>query len=306
MGWETRRNGTYYYRKTWRNGRAVSEYVGAGLLGQLRASFDDEDRAQRARQLAEHRRERAQDAQAARQLAELSAFVRQAVGEVLQACGYHQHRGTWRRRRMTTKDLVPAQKEMAEVSKDARVIIEKADALRVAALYKVIDAGKAKPEELAEFRKILEANPGTWRVFGGLSQQAEFLLMGSYQKSASTKAALQIGLDEMRREMGIDTAPALERMVIEQVCLSWLRLGLVEGQEAGAIKRGDASQIEHWNRTLSAAQRRHLRAVETLARVRRLLRPLLQVNVASAGGQQVNVASAGGQQVNVAGNVSGK
>ena len=42
-----------------------------------------------------------------------------------------------------------------------------------------------------------------------------------------------------------------------------------------------------WDRRLSVAQRCHLRACETLARIRRMGIAALQVNVA---GQQVNVA----------------
>jgi len=47
------------------------------------------------------------------------------------------------------------------------------------------------------------------------------------------------------------------------------------------------------NRRLAASQRRYLRACETLARVRKMVRttPALQVNIATAGGQQVNVAT---------------
>ena len=44
----------------------------------------------------------------------------------------------------------------------------------------------------------------------------------------------------------------------------------------------------YWDRRLNSAQQRYLRAVETLARVRRLAMVTpLQVNI---GGQQVNVA----------------
>ena len=52
------------------------------------------------------------------------------------------------------------------------------------------------------------------------------------------------------------------------------------------------SVVDFWERRLSLAERRHLRACETLARVRKLLMngPVLQVNIASQGGQQVNVA----------------
>jgi len=51
-------------------------------------------------------------------------------------------------------------------------------------------------------------------------------------------------------------------------------------------------QAHFLEKRLNAAQWRFLRAVETLARVRKIARrtPPLQVNIATQGGQQVNVA----------------
>jgi hypothetical protein len=49
--------------------------------------------------------------------------------------------------------------------------------------------------------------------------------------------------------------------------------------------------MERWERILASKEARYLKAVETLARVRRLLRLRApQLNIALAGGQQVNVA----------------
>ena len=48
----------------------------------------------------------------------------------------------------------------------------------------------------------------------------------------------------------------------------------------------DASS--HWERKLSTVQRPYLRAIETLARVRKLMGvPMVQINIAAEGGQQV-------------------
>lgn len=51
------------------------------------------------------------------------------------------------------------------------------------------------------------------------------------------------------------------------------------------------TKAEYWDNLLSSTQARFLRAIETLARVRRLARntPALQINIAHGGGRQADV-----------------
>lgn len=53
------------------------------------------------------------------------------------------------------------------------------------------------------------------------------------------------------------------------------------------------AQAEFFENMLTSAQARLLRAIETLARIRRLARttPALQINIAHDGGKQVNFQS---------------
>lgn len=99
MGWERRANGQYFYRKV-RCGRHVtSEYVGAGAEAQRIAELDNLTRIERsdarAERLAEREIERAIDIQ----LDDVIGRVQGLVSEVLVTCGYHNHRGQWRKRR---------------------------------------------------------------------------------------------------------------------------------------------------------------------------------------------------------------
>jgi hypothetical protein len=48
---------------------------------------------------------------------------------------------------------------------------------------------------------------------------------------------------------------------------------------------------QYWEKRLSAAQRRYLRACTTLARIRKMRLPAMQVNIAAEGGWHVNIAS---------------
>ncbi len=97
MGWETRGNGRYYYRKVRRGGRVVSEYIGAGPVAEALAGLDA-----LGRDAAEHDRgvwsETVQaERRRASALAEVDAMTRALTAAVLIANGCHQHRRQWRR-----------------------------------------------------------------------------------------------------------------------------------------------------------------------------------------------------------------
>jgi hypothetical protein len=99
MGWETRGNGQYYYRKVRAGGRVRSEYLGAGpwvveladVEGDARSLAEAERRAWRAEVDAERRAEAT--------LAEVDRIVRDLAAAVLIAAGCHTHRRQWRRQR---------------------------------------------------------------------------------------------------------------------------------------------------------------------------------------------------------------
>lgn len=100
MGWEHRGHaGPYYTRSRRRNGRVVREYVGRGALAEQVARQDAVARA--SREAARSARTRERDSlQAARgSLQALRAQLDSLTSAALEAAGYHQHHGQWRRRR---------------------------------------------------------------------------------------------------------------------------------------------------------------------------------------------------------------
>ena len=99
MGWETRGNGSYYYRKVRDGGRVRSEYIGAGVVAELLAEADD--RGRQRRQLEDEARRAEVDAErhTAATLAEVDRMVQDMTAAALIAAGYHTHRRQWRRQR---------------------------------------------------------------------------------------------------------------------------------------------------------------------------------------------------------------
>jgi len=100
-------------------------------------------------------------------------------------------------------------------------------------------------------------------------------------------------LAAVRHQLGYDDAPAAERLLIEQVVLSYLRLHLAEQEyDRAASDYLSIQQADQMERRLAGRQRRHLRAIETLARVRKLMgRPTVQVNIAAGPGSVQNVVA---------------
>ena len=99
MGWETRGNGSYYYRKVRTGGRVRSEYVGAGLVADMLADIDNDGRHDAQVQQQARQAEAEAERRTAAALAEVDRMVQTMTAAVLIAAGYHTHRRQWRRQR---------------------------------------------------------------------------------------------------------------------------------------------------------------------------------------------------------------
>ena len=98
-------------------------------------------------------------------------------------------------------------------------------------------------------------------------------------------------LANMRKELAGEGPSEAESLLAQHAAMCWLRLAEVELQYTSHLAKSHtfASGVYHEKR-LTLAQKRFTRACESLARVRKMARPSVQINVAAEGGQQVNVA----------------
>jgi hypothetical protein len=112
-------------------------------------------------------------------------------------------------------------------------------------------------------------------------------------KSALTREALQRRLAAMRAELAGPNASPLEGLMVERVVACWLQSYSADLSLARALKELPAKDVEQYQRRQDRAARQYLKALVSLAQVRRLLTPAVQVNLAQ---QQVNIA---GSEVHV-------
>ena len=96
-------------------------------------------------------------------------------------------------------------------------------------------------------------------------------------------------LDMLQAELEGPNPTPIERLLAERASLCWF---VVNWYEDRFTKTSDMSitQADYFQRRIHRAHQRFLSAVETLARVRKLAGPTLQLNIAR---NQVNMAGAG-------------
>ncbi len=139
---------------------------------------------------------------------------------------------------------------------------------------------------------MLHDHPALWRTYGDLASAAAQTVIDRLSPLPHLSESLKCGWKAMKDELGYLAAPPLERLLIEQVVLCWLHFYLVDLEYTAATAQSiPLDTADFWERRLSAAQSRYLRACQSLARIRKLARatPALQVNIATHGGQQVNL-----------------
>jgi len=143
---------------------------------------------------------------------------------------------------------------------------------------------------LPALRKLLQ-DPASVDHFGGnLAEQAELsLIEAAAGKNLMFREALLRKLELMRAELaGPDPTP-LERMLVGRVVACWLQVQDADVRYAQGQQGCTFAQGEYHQRRMDRAHKRYLSAIKTLALVRKLALPVLQVNIAR---KQINVAGA--------------
>jgi hypothetical protein len=97
----------------------------------------------------------------------------------------------------------------------------------------------------------------------------------------------------MEQELAGPHPTPLERTLCERIASCWLDAQLADLVFAARLKESmSIAAGDYYQRRQDRAHARYLAAVQALARVRRLLAPVVaQVNIAQPGAQQVNLAA---------------
>ncbi len=156
-----------------------------------------------------------------------------------------------------------------------------------------MDAAKEPdPQDVDRLRQLLVETPNAMSIALSTSQGIRHQLIEKISHGTS-RAFMLAEVDKLKKELDYADAAPLERLLIDHILTVRLRLIHTENAYNQSIVNQSVSLKlgAYWDTLLTTTQARFLRAIETLARVRRLARntPALQINIAREGGKQVNV-----------------
>lgn len=277
---------SYYYTAERINGRCVKKYLGnslyaismaGGIIGRNIEQAQEKAKAAAARQRSDA------------VFAALDALGRRSVSFValwMGAAGYHRHkRGPWRKRRALgahKKEFLPMGVQMVASPEHSAVVTEALNDPKSARRDKAISILN-DPDCLAG-TNLAEDIEGFIRGFSSGSDLSQAFYRNQYRSVWREMTGTFHGSPEAQK------IPAVERVLIDRVIVC--RFAMVHYQSA-AGKATTYHMAEQCERDIDRAQRRLLSAARSLAEIKRLALPM--VNVAMPGSMQVNV---GEKQIN--------
>ncbi len=159
-----------------------------------------------------------------------------------------------------------------------------------AELRKLLDRAHKGDESTLPVLRMLVVDPAGVKMLGGdLARQAEIsFVQAAAGDNLAFREALTRKLELLRAELAGPNPTPVERLLVERVVACWLQV-----QDADiryAQRQGDCTlaQGDYYQRRMDRAHKRYLSALKTLALVRKLALPVLQLNIAR---KQVNVAA---------------
>jgi len=148
---------------------------------------------------------------------------------------------------------------------------EKAKLTELARLKECAETAKGEKysHALDALKRFIDANPELCKSAEGLAMQLQggLLLCGFIESGQTDTIAKECDL--MREELGYSAAPAIERPLIDYVVVCWLRLMIWERKSTWAKTWAEEKLLSN---RVDKLGRRYTRAIESLARVRKLTR----------------------------------
>jgi len=160
-------------------------------------------------------------------------------------------------------------------------------------LLMLADAGNQKANTLL-FARWDKAGMTDGMIEGMVEIQDRVLTIA--HTSLFTKELYERKMNKLRAELGYKSGSALERLLIDRIVMCWYNLSNAEANYAAKTRDGVSLEVgTYLQKSVDRSEARYQAAIKSLAVVRRLQLPALQVNI---GEKQINILQGVGVQTN--------
>ncbi len=159
----------------------------------------------------------------------------------------------------------------------------------------VIKIRKGKPDiaDLVEVKNMLEEDPELWHIGHGFAGEIFDRLVMYVEPRPLEQMILKAEATDIKKNLDYNKSNQLEKLIIDEIILCWTYQNHAHEVLKNVTfdeKYFSKTEHEYWQNNLTQCQKRYLKALETLARVRKL-NVNIQLNIAANGGKQINVNS---------------
>lgn len=157
--------------------------------------------------------------------------------------------------------------------------------------YNKMNLTNPDPKDIEKLRKMYDSDPTFFYKHSNSFDTVVHDLIKRLKEHKILLEELRMNVAALKISFDHSNATPIEKILIEQVILSWLRLQITEMlySEHAVDVQNSMAIIEHLERRLSYVQKRYLRAIETYSKVKKININIRQLNIAEGGGNlQVN------------------
>ena len=154
--------------------------------------------------------------------------------------------------------------------------------------YYAIDPKTPNQAQIKELKRFIEEYPAfIWEETANLTNIVIKDYITGTSKNKVFKAVLEESMKIIKDQLNYDNSSIIEKMIIDSIVVSWLQLQHMEGTFTKSLydQGFDGKEKKFWDQLLTSAQKRYLRAIDSLVRLRKT-GVNLQINIASNVGTQ--------------------
>jgi hypothetical protein len=145
---------------------------------------------------------------------------------------------------------------------------------RILVLQSLAQLANRNPKKLAALQLYLNENPDLCDKISLLANSVKSNLLEKIADDTGSRVLIREEVDQLKKRLTGDEATPLETLLIDAVLMCWLRFQQAESYRSSVMGPGQTfTHVEYADKMLTRAHNRYLKAIESLARLRRLNQP---------------------------------